>query len=129
MTGIAMAVVDVAVCMDWCCHYGSNRLFKFEFCWITYEVDYMNQNRTFTKRMEITKTKKNALRIRLILGYQSHITKTVQRQFLCKYMYKLSLCLLLSPSLSIAKLFPFSPATVLLFFLIGWNFFFLAKLP
>ena len=35
MTGIAItAVVDAAVCMDWCCHYGSNCLFKFEFCWI-----------------------------------------------------------------------------------------------
>ena len=63
MIGIAItAKVDAAVCMDWCCHYGSNCLFKSEFCWITYEVDYMNQNRTFTKRMEITKKNINILK-------------------------------------------------------------------
>ena len=31
-------------CMGWCCHYGLNPLFKVDVCWITFEVDYLNQN-------------------------------------------------------------------------------------
>ena len=31
-------------CMDWCCQYGPNCLFKVGLCWITYEVDYLKQN-------------------------------------------------------------------------------------
>ena len=31
------------ICVDWCCQYGQNHLFKVDVCWITYEVDYMNQ--------------------------------------------------------------------------------------
>ena len=39
-------------CMDWCCHYGQNCLFKFDFCWITNVVDYLNQNLNITKEKE-----------------------------------------------------------------------------
>ena len=31
-------------CAGWCCHYGLNLLFKFDVCWITFVVDYLNQN-------------------------------------------------------------------------------------
>ena len=31
-------------CMGWCCHYGLNLVFKFDVCWITFVVDYLNQN-------------------------------------------------------------------------------------
>ena len=40
-------------CMDWCCHYGPNCLFKIGFCWITYEVDYLNQNHIITKTKKL----------------------------------------------------------------------------
>ena len=65
--------------MDWCCHYGPNCLFKFGFCWITYEVDYLNQNLIITK-------KKNS-EMPLGLGQSSAISLKFPRQFVLEQVH------------------------------------------
>ena len=38
-----MMEVILTFCMDWCCQYGPNCLFKIDLCWITYVVDYLKK--------------------------------------------------------------------------------------
>ena len=48
---IGCEAIQYALCMDWCCQYGPNHLFKVGFWWIRFEVDYMNKNLIITKKI------------------------------------------------------------------------------
>ena len=53
---LGCTAVHCILCLDWCCQYGQNHLFKVDVCWITYEVDYLNRNYLNAKEKK-TKTR------------------------------------------------------------------------
>ena len=77
--------------LDWCCLYGLNCLFKFDFCWITHVVEYLNQNIIIKKK----KRKKNS-EMPLELGQFSAISLMLPRQLDLVQVHVLTLSLSLS---------------------------------
>ena len=74
--------------MDWCCHYGLNLLFKVVFCWITYVVDYMNENLVNTKQtLEYRHQYQTNSEMPLGLGQSSAISLMLPRHYVLEQVH------------------------------------------